>query len=117
MNTAAAALTTTLLLWPLLGPRGRVVVPVVAGTVTLLTAADRVLLGVHHPSDVVAGVLLGTALVGASAIGYRAGDHGLVQKEPHDPARRRDEVPWLRPHVRAPLRARHVRPHVRVGVP
>ena len=71
MNTAAAALATTLLLWPLLGPRGRVVVPVVAGTVTLVTAADRVLLGVHHLSDVVAGVLLGTAIVGASAIGYQ----------------------------------------------
>jgi undecaprenyl-diphosphatase len=70
-NTAAAALTLTLLVWPLLGRRGRVVVPVVAGTVTLLTAADRVLLGVHYPSDVVAGILLGTAMAGASYIGYQ----------------------------------------------
>jgi len=70
-NTAAAALATTLLVWPLLGPRGRVAVPVAAGTVTLLTAADRVFLGVHHPSDVVAGALLGTAIVGASSIGYQ----------------------------------------------
>ncbi|GIG23244.1 phosphatase PAP2 family protein [Cellulomonas chitinilytica] len=70
-NTAAAAVTLTLLVWPLLGRRGRVVVPVVAGTVTLVTAADRVLLGVHYPSDVVAGMLLGTAMAGASYIGYR----------------------------------------------
>jgi len=70
-NTAAAALTLTLLVWPLLGRRGRVVVPVVAGTVTLITAADRVFLGVHYPSDVVAGILLGTAMAGASYIGYR----------------------------------------------
>jgi undecaprenyl-diphosphatase len=70
-NTAAAALATTLLLWPLLGRRGRVAVPVVAGALTLVTAADRVFLGVHHPSDVVAGVLFGTAIVGASSIGYQ----------------------------------------------
>jgi len=69
-NAAAAALTTTIVLWPLLGTRGRVAVAVAGGTVTLLTAADRVLLGVHRPSDVVAGVLLGTAMVGASSLGY-----------------------------------------------
>ena len=55
----------------MLGRRGRVVVPVVGGTVTLLTAADRVLLGVHYPSDVVAGILLGTAMAGASYLGYQ----------------------------------------------
>ena len=70
-NTAAAALTLTLLVWPLLGRRGRVVVPVVGGTVTLITAADRVFLGVHYPSDVIAGILLGTAMAGASYIGYQ----------------------------------------------
>jgi membrane-associated phospholipid phosphatase len=69
-NAAAAALTTAIVLWPLLGTRGRVAVAVVGGTVTVLTAADRVLLGVHHPSDVVAGILLGTAMVGASSLGY-----------------------------------------------
>jgi undecaprenyl-diphosphatase len=69
-NTAAAALTVTLLVWPLLGPRGRVAVPAVGGALVVLTALDRVLLGVHHPSDVVAGVLVGTAMVGASYLGY-----------------------------------------------
>ena len=69
-NTAAVALTLTLLVWPLLGRRGRVVVPVVAASVTLLTGLDRVLLGVHYPSDVVAGFALGTALAGASYLGY-----------------------------------------------
>jgi membrane-associated phospholipid phosphatase len=70
MNTAAVAVTLTLLVWPLLGPRGRVVVPVVAGTCVLLTGVDRVMLGVHFPSDVVAGFALGTALAGASYLGY-----------------------------------------------
>lgn len=70
-NTAVAAVTLTLLVWPLLGRVGRVVVPVVAGVAVVLTAADRVLLGVHFPSDVVAGVLLGVAIAGASYVGYR----------------------------------------------
>jgi undecaprenyl-diphosphatase len=69
-NTAAVAVTLTLLVWPLLGRRGRVVVPLVAATCTILTAVDRVMLGVHYPSDVVAGIALGTALAGASYLGY-----------------------------------------------
>lgn len=68
--SAVAAVTLTVLLWPLLGPRGRVVVPVCGGLVVLVTCADRVMLGAHYPSDVLAGVLLGTAMAGASAIGY-----------------------------------------------
>ena len=35
---------------------------IVVGVVVALTALDRVLLGVHHPSDVVAGILFGAAL-------------------------------------------------------
>ena len=69
-NTAAAGLTLTLLLWPLLGRRGRIGVTLAVGSAVVLTAADRVLLGVHYPSDVVAGVLFGGALVGASYLGY-----------------------------------------------
>jgi undecaprenyl-diphosphatase len=69
-NTAAAAMVLTILLWPLLGRRGRVVVPAAAAVVVLATAADRVLLGVHYPSDVTAGVLFGVAVTGASFLGY-----------------------------------------------
>lgn len=35
------------------------------------TAADRVFLGVHFPSDVVAGVIVGSGLAVASFVGYR----------------------------------------------
>ncbi len=70
-NATVVAVTLTALVWPLLGRTGRVVVPAVATLVVAATAADRVLLGVHHPSDVVAGVLLGAAIAGASSIGYR----------------------------------------------
>jgi membrane-associated phospholipid phosphatase len=69
-NTAAACAVVTVLVWPLLGRRGRLAVPAAAAVVVLLTAADRVLLGVHYPSDVVAGVLLGVAVTGASWAGY-----------------------------------------------
>lgn len=69
-NTAAAAMVLTILVWPLLGRWGRVVVPATAAVAVLVTAADRVLLGVHYPSDVTAGVLFGVAVTGASFLGY-----------------------------------------------
>lgn len=68
---AATGTTVTLLLWPMLGPRGRVAVPTVAAVLVLATGADRVLLGAHYPSDVVGGFLLGATVSGASYIGYR----------------------------------------------
>lgn len=70
-NTASAMTVLTVLLWPLLGRRGRVLVPALCGCAVLLTAADRVLLGVHYPSDVVAGVLFGVGVATASFVGYR----------------------------------------------
>jgi len=72
-NTAAAAVVLTLLVWPLLGARGRVVVPAVAAVAVLATALDRVFLGVHYPSDVLAGVIFGVAVTGASFVGYVGG--------------------------------------------
>lgn len=69
-NTAAAGMTLTLLMWPLLGARARIGVPVAVSVVVVLTALDRVFLGVHYPSDVVGGVAFGTALAGASYLGY-----------------------------------------------
>lgn len=81
----ATTVTLTLLFWPLLGPRARVVVPVVGGVLVLLTGLDRVLLGVHFPSDVVAGMLLGGGLAGASYVGYHGWNHHL--KLDPDPSR------------------------------
>jgi membrane-associated phospholipid phosphatase len=70
-SAATAAVTLTLLVWPLLGRRGRVVVPLVATLFVLITAADRIFLGVHYPTDVVAGVLLGAVVSASSYLGYR----------------------------------------------
>lgn len=70
MNAAAVGVALTVLVWPVLGRRARAAAVVGATTLGLVTAADRVLLGAHYPSDVVAGLLLGGAVAGASAVGY-----------------------------------------------
>lgn len=77
-NTAAAGVVLTTLVWPLLRRRGRVVVPALVTVAVLGTALDRVLLGVHYPSDVVAGIAFGVAVAGGSFAGY-------VGSMPHAP--------------------------------
>ncbi len=69
-NVAAATTVLVLLLWPLLRPAGRSIAVAAAVVLTVLTALDRVYLGVHFPSDVVAGVLVGVGLGAASYAGY-----------------------------------------------
>jgi len=85
-NTAAAGITLTVLVWPLLGPKARAVVPVAVTMAVILTALDRVLLGVHYPSDVVGGVALGGALAGASYLGYLRSNPATARL----PAKRRE---------------------------
>jgi undecaprenyl-diphosphatase len=69
-NTAAAGMTLILLLWPVLGRRGRLVLLGLVVLTVLVTGVDRVFLGVHYPSDVVAGIVLGAAMAGSSYLGY-----------------------------------------------
>ena len=71
LNSAAWATIVVLLLWPLLKPLwARVTAVVLAALVVLVTALDRVFLGVHYPSDVTVGVLTGVGLAFASYAGY-----------------------------------------------
>ncbi len=70
-GTTMAALALTVLAWPALRPRGRAAAVTAAAVAVVVAGADRVLLGVHHPSDVVAGTALGVAVVGASFLGFR----------------------------------------------
>ena len=71
LNSAAWATIVVILLWPLLKPLwARVTAVVLAVVVVLVTALDRVLLGVHYPSDVTVGVITGVGLVLASYAGY-----------------------------------------------
>lgn len=75
-NTAATGLTVVLLLWPVLGPRARVAVPAGVAVVVVATAVDRVMLGAHYPSDVVAGIALGASMALGSYVGYRRWNRG-----------------------------------------
>lgn len=82
-NVTMAGATVLVLLWPLLTNRllRRALVGLLA-VVVAATMADRVLLGVHYPSDTVAGVLLAAALIYSSWVGFT-----------HRPADRADGPP------------------------
>ena len=70
-NAAIISTALVLLFWPLLGRAGRWIAVGLGATWTIVTCFDRMFLGVHFPSDVTAGVLLGCGLVLASYAGYR----------------------------------------------
>jgi membrane-associated phospholipid phosphatase len=81
-SAATAAVTLTLLVWPVLGARGRILVPVAATLFVLVTAVDRIFLGVHFPTDVVAGILLGAVVSTSSYLGYRGWNPTTGTSEP-----------------------------------
>ena len=66
----AIATVMTQLLWPLLSPVARRWLVAGLTAYVLLTALDRVFLGVHYPSDVLAGIIFGVGLGTASYAGY-----------------------------------------------
>lgn len=71
LNAAAWASVLVILCWPLLRSRGaRVATVTAAALFVLATCADRVLLGVHYPTDVTVGLLTGVGLTLASYAGY-----------------------------------------------
>ena len=69
-NIAVAGSVMVFLLWPLLSATGRRVSVLAAGLVVLAVGLDRVFLGMHYPSDVFAGLLLGLGITFASWIGF-----------------------------------------------
>lgn len=62
-NSTAMALAVLLMLAPLLSDRARRALGVVAVAFVAVVVLHRVFLGVHYPSDVLAGVVLGGGLV------------------------------------------------------
>ncbi len=86
-NTTAAGIILVLLVWPLLQTRGRVLLTTTVALAVVVTALDRVFLGAHYPSDVVAGIALGAAMTGASWIAW-AGRPPAVPEGVPPPSRR-----------------------------
>jgi len=85
-NSAAAATVIVILIWPLLtSTAAKLVTCCVAGAIVVLTALDRVFLGVHFPSDVTAGVLMGSGLALASYAGYRGWNPAHPTELPETP--------------------------------
>jgi len=63
---AGTFLVVALLSWPTFRWYARTL----SVTVVLLTAADRLLLGVHHPSDILGGWLLATTMLAATMLSF-----------------------------------------------
>lgn len=62
-NTTAMALGVTLMIWPLAGCLARRLLVTGALLLVAVVVLDRVFLGVHYPSDVIAGMIFGGGLV------------------------------------------------------
>lgn len=82
LNNAVGAAVFLLVLLPVVrNPAGRAALWAAAIVIPLLTAGSRVLLGVHWTSDVVAGLLLGVAVVAVSGTALLARRRRRVRPE------------------------------------
>ena len=80
LNIAVAGSVMVVMVWPLLGRTGRLLAVGLAVVAGLAVGLDRVLLGVHFPSDVIAGWLLGLGITVTSWLGFTG--RGAVSSSP-----------------------------------
>lgn len=85
-NVAIIATAMVFLLWPLLSEVGRRVLTTVAVVVVLAVGLDRVFLGVHFASDVVAGWILGVGTTFSSWLGFLGRTSPTSPSGPSHPA-------------------------------
>jgi undecaprenyl-diphosphatase len=85
-NVAVVATVLVFLLWPVLTSPGRRVATVLAVVVAAVVGADRMFLGVHFPSDVGAGWLLGAGITFSSWLGFIGRTSPTSSSGPSHPA-------------------------------
>lgn len=84
-NAALGAVLICALLWQHLSPLGRVGTTLVATLFVAVTVADRLVLGVHYPTDVTLGVALGALLAGSGWRALCADREEVVDDDPAPP--------------------------------
>ena len=85
-NIAVVATVMVFLLWPLLSETRRRVAVVVAVVVVLVVGLDRLMVGAHFPSDVLAGYVLGVGITFSSWLGFIGKKAATSSPGPSSPA-------------------------------
>ena len=85
-NIAVVTTVLVFLLWPVLGHVGRRVASALAVVIALVVGLDRMFLGVHFPSDVLAGYILGVGITFSSWLGFIGRTSATSSPGPSHPA-------------------------------
>lgn len=85
-NVAVVGTVVVFLLWPLLSTVGHRVSVAVAVVCALAVGLDRIFLGVHFPSDVLAGWILGIGVTFSSWLGFIGKTAATSSPGPSHPA-------------------------------
>ncbi|MER7248016.1 phosphatase PAP2 family protein [Kribbella sp. NPDC000426] len=86
LNITLAAGVMVFLLWPLLTTAWRRVAVVLAIVVPVMVGLDRLFVGAHFPSDILAGHILGLGIMFASWIGFIGKTASISSPGPSHPA-------------------------------
>ena len=85
-NVAVVSTVVVFLLWPLLSSVGHRVSVALAVVFALVVGLDRLFLGVHFPSDVLAGYVLGVGITFSSWLGFIGRTSATSSSGPSHPA-------------------------------
>jgi undecaprenyl-diphosphatase len=85
-NAAVVSTVVVFLLWPLLSSVGHRVATLLAVVFALVVGLDRIFLGVHFPSDVLAGYVLGVGITFSSWLGFIGKTSATSSSGPSHPA-------------------------------